>query len=394
MIAEAALLSAQPPDSAPAKAIHFRDSLVVVLALTTGAMDAVTYLRLGKVFSSVITGNLALLGVAAGQPNPGLAVNGGLALAGYGAGVLIGGAIAGIPDSHQPVWPRQVTAALATELLMLAVLCGGWLAAAGHPSGGGRLALLVVAAAAMGMQSTAVRRLGQMSTTYLTSTLTGLLHAMAVRSWPSEWQRSTGVLAAFVVGAVLGAVAALESPSLVPAAVLIPLAAVVACSLPAAVKQTPRLRQTRPLRVLFRGRELLSEKHRQRDGKLVQFAQVCLGQLGDQIVAFLGELHPHHPGVLVVRPPADEPACFRSVDETHGAMPLQQQVIGDFPDGRRLRARVPLDRHEQLVLGRGESHGGRLLLAPPQEAPQRHAEAQVVPEDIVSRRDGTLLSPR
>jgi uncharacterized membrane protein YoaK (UPF0700 family) len=39
----------------------------------------VTYLRLGKVFSSVITGNLALLGVAAGQQNLSLAENGGLA---------------------------------------------------------------------------------------------------------------------------------------------------------------------------------------------------------------------------------------------------------------------------------------------------------------------------
>lgn len=132
------------------------------------------------------------------------------------------------------MWPRQVTMALAAEFLVLAGFSGGWLAAAGHPAGGGRLALLAVGGAAMGMQSTAVRRLGQMSTTYLTSTLTGLLHALAARRWPSEWQRSTGVLAAFVAGAALGAVAALQSPSLVPAAILIPLAAVVTCSLPAA----------------------------------------------------------------------------------------------------------------------------------------------------------------
>ena len=364
MIAKAAFLSGrQPPDNAPRQAIRFRDSLVVALALTTGAMDAVTYLRLGKVFSSVITGNLALLGVAAGQQNLSLAENGGLALAGYGAGVLIGGAIAGIPDSRQPVWPRQVTMALAAELLVLAGLCGGWLAAAGRPSGGGRLSLLVVAGVAMGMQSTAVRRLGQMSTTYLTSTLTGLLHAMAVRRWPSEWQRSTGVLVAFVAGAVLGAVAALESPSLVPAAILIPLAAVVACSLPVAVKQ-PR---TLPSSPGFAG--LPRKKFGQRGGKLTQFGQVPLGQLGDQPVAFLGEFHPYHPGVIVVRPPADEPAGFRAVHEAHGAMTLQQQVVGELSDGRRLGAWVSLDRHKQLVLGRGKTHRVRLLLAPPQEAP-------------------------
>lgn len=235
MITNSAFLAGhQPPGRAPRKAIRFRDGLVVVLALTTGAIDAVTYLRLGRVFSSVITGNLALLGVAAGQRDAGLALNGGLALAGYGLGVLAGGAFARIPEKGQPTWPRQASVTLALELLVLAGFSGGWLAASGHPSGGPRQVLLAVAAAAMGMQSTAVRRLGQMSTTYLTSTLTGILHAFAIRSWPAEWQRSTGVLLTFVAGAALGGLAALHAPAAVPAAIMVPLAAVVACSLPAA----------------------------------------------------------------------------------------------------------------------------------------------------------------
>ena len=77
---------------------------------------------------------------------------------------------------------------------MLAAFSGEWLAAGGHPAGASRLALLLLAAAAMGLQSTAVRRLGQMSTTYLTSTLTGVITAVALRRWPAEWQRSTGIL--------------------------------------------------------------------------------------------------------------------------------------------------------------------------------------------------------
>jgi uncharacterized membrane protein YoaK (UPF0700 family) len=235
----------QPSGEAPRKAIRFRDSLVVVLALTTGAVDAASYLRLGKVFSSVSTGNLALLGISAGQRNAGLAVNAGLALAGYGLGVLVGGALAGTPEKDQPTWPRSVTVTLAAELLLLAAFSGGWLAADGHPSGGPRLALLGAAAAGMGMQAAAVRRLGPMSTTYLTSTLTGLLEALAIRRWPSEWQRSTGVLAAFAAGAVLGGLAALQAPAAVPAAVLVPLTAVVACSLPAAAPAPSRGRAPR-----------------------------------------------------------------------------------------------------------------------------------------------------
>jgi hypothetical protein len=91
--------------------------------------------------------------------------------------------------------------------------------------------------AGLGMQATAVRRLGPMSATYLTSTLTGILQALAIRRWSPEWQRSTGVLLAFAIGAVLGGLAALQTPAAVPAAVLVPLAAVVTCSLPTAVNR-------------------------------------------------------------------------------------------------------------------------------------------------------------
>jgi uncharacterized membrane protein YoaK (UPF0700 family) len=210
---------------------RYRDLLVVVLTLTTGTLDAVSYLRLGKVFSSVITGNLALLGVAAGHRDAMLALNGGLALAGYGCGVLAGGAFAGLPERAQPVWHVRVTITLAVELAVLAGFSGWWLADGGHPSGGSRHALLLLAAAAMGMQSTAVRRLGQMSTTYLTSTLTGILAALAIRRWPAAWQRSTGILIAAVIGAASGALVVTYSPLWVPAAVLIPIAAVLAGSL-------------------------------------------------------------------------------------------------------------------------------------------------------------------
>ena len=44
----------------PSAAERHRDILLIVLTLTTGALDAVTFVRLGKVFSSVIT----FLGVA------------------------------------------------------------------------------------------------------------------------------------------------------------------------------------------------------------------------------------------------------------------------------------------------------------------------------------------
>ena len=85
--------------------------------------------------------------------------------------------------------------------------------------------------AACWLESTAVRRLGQISTTYLTSTLTGILTALAIRRWPPGWRRSTGILIAAVIGATLGAVAVSYSPHWAPTAVLIPIAIVLGGSL-------------------------------------------------------------------------------------------------------------------------------------------------------------------
>jgi uncharacterized membrane protein YoaK (UPF0700 family) len=196
--------------------------LVVILTLSTGALDAVCFLRLGRVFSSVITGNLALIGIAAGERNGGLAANGGLALAGYAAGVVLGTPFAGITERGQPAWPRRVTVTLAVELVILVVFSAGWLISGSHRGPAIRMVLLVLAATAMGVQTAAVRRLGPMSTTYLTSTLTGLFAALAIRRMPEDWQRSVGVIVALVVGAIFGSLAATQSPSWVPAAVLVP----------------------------------------------------------------------------------------------------------------------------------------------------------------------------
>jgi uncharacterized membrane protein YoaK (UPF0700 family) len=81
------------------------------------------------------------------------------------------------------------------------------------------------------MQSAAVRRLGQFSTTYLTSTLTGVVAGIATRSLPDGWQRSLAILAALPVGAVIGAITAGNAPDLVPLVVLVPLAAVAGTAL-------------------------------------------------------------------------------------------------------------------------------------------------------------------
>lgn len=218
-----------------------RDTRVVLLTVTTGAVNAVTFLALGKVFSSVITGNLVLLGIAAGTRTGSEAIHSGAALAGYALGVVLGAPIAARGDDRARTWPRSVTATLAAELCVLAAFCVGWELSHGHPRGGGQLTLLIVVSAAMGMQSAAVRRLGQMSTTYLTSTLTGVLGALATGTVPDAIGRSAGVLAAGAAGAAAGGALATEAYPWLPALILLPVILVIAGSV--VVSDMPRLRQ-------------------------------------------------------------------------------------------------------------------------------------------------------
>jgi uncharacterized membrane protein YoaK (UPF0700 family) len=208
-----------------------RDYRVVVLTITSGAVNAVSFLALGKVFSSVITGNLVLLGVAATTHSAPEALHAGLGIAGYAAGVLVAAPLAARRSERAGTWPASVTATLAAELVVLTGFCIGWELSGGSPQDGGQVALLIVAAAAMGMQSAAVRQLGQMSSTYLTSTLLGVLAGLATRTRPEGLGRSVGALAAVVVGALAGGILARSAHAWVPVAVLLPLGVVVARSL-------------------------------------------------------------------------------------------------------------------------------------------------------------------
>ena len=210
--------------------VSIRDSLVVVLTLTTGAVDVTSFLALGNVFSSVVTGDLVLLGASAGTGRPELAVHSGVALAGYVAGVMAGAPLAGRRHHAAGTWPPSVTITLAVELVILAAFSVGWELAGTHPSGGGQLALVAVLAAAMGLQAAGVRRLGQMSTTYLTSTLTALIAGLVTGGKPDGMARSMGVLATLIIGAIAASILLEQARAWLPLVILLPLGLVIVAS--------------------------------------------------------------------------------------------------------------------------------------------------------------------
>jgi uncharacterized membrane protein YoaK (UPF0700 family) len=209
----------------PAK--RARDILLVLLGFATGATDATAFVRVGHVFASVITGNLILLGISAEQADGKLAVFGACALGGYGLGVMLGApGRARRQESGQrdeSLWPVGTTKTLILELGLLIAFAILWEAAGTHPSRGLQLALLALAAGAMGAQSTAVRRLGGFSTTYLTSTLTGVLEEIVARRWSDSTTRSVLIIMAAVGGAASAIAVITQARSALPALPLVPL---------------------------------------------------------------------------------------------------------------------------------------------------------------------------
>ena len=220
-----------------------RDLLVVVLTVTTGGVDAAAFLHLGHVFSSVITGTLVLLGVAAGTHDGALAGNCGVALASYVAGVAVGAPVSArragrwlaawrgrhphAVIAQREIWPSWLTVALGLEFCVLAVFCLGWELSRGHPSGAGEQMLLAAAGIAMGIQAATIRHLGEISTTYLTGTMTGVVSALVTGHWPNGLGRSLGIFAAVIVGACASALVTAYVPALLPVVLLVPLALVV-----------------------------------------------------------------------------------------------------------------------------------------------------------------------
>jgi uncharacterized membrane protein YoaK (UPF0700 family) len=199
-----------------------RNALVVVLIVASGSVDAVGFLRLGGVFTSVMTANMVLLGVSAGTRDAALAAHAGAAFGGYILGSFAGSRLAGQARDGQPVWPDRISMTLTVELAVLTVFAAWWEAVGGHPPGPQTYGLLTVNAIALGIQSAAVLRFGVpgLSTTYLTGTLTQFVASLSRGRFMTQ---SLASLLAVVSGGAVGAVLAVEAPRFMP---IVPLGAV------------------------------------------------------------------------------------------------------------------------------------------------------------------------
>ncbi len=183
-----------------------RDMLLNLLTVSSGAMDAISFIALGKVFSAFMTGNIAFLGLRVAGASAPETVAILSSILGFALGVFVSVKIVG-PSKDAVIWSQRVTVSLAISLIAHAAFQILWSGVGGQPSFDTPCVLLASWAFAMGMQSAAIRSLhvDGVFTTAATATIIFLVGDFASwRSTRTESRRLAGVLISLFIGATAG----------------------------------------------------------------------------------------------------------------------------------------------------------------------------------------------
>jgi uncharacterized membrane protein YoaK (UPF0700 family) len=177
----------------------------LVLTFTTGIVDAVSYLGLGRVFTANMTGNIVFLGfgIAGSSGLPVIAPL--VSLAAFLVGAGGGGVLA---DRVEERHPQHIARALAIEVSLIGMAAVLAAAVDVRPNAVSGDIVIALLALAMGVRNATVRRIGvpDLTTTVLTMTLTGLAadSPLAGGSGSGSTRRIAAVLA-MLTGALAGA---------------------------------------------------------------------------------------------------------------------------------------------------------------------------------------------
>ncbi len=214
--------------------MSYRTWSLAALSFASGSMDVLTYVGIGDVFTSAMTGNSALFAIALGRGELLAASRSMTALAGFALGVAAATILhtAFARDDNQE---QGLLALLGLELIFLLVCATVWNLSA-SPSGGWTLyGIVALSALGMGTQAAAAMKLKTgvpgISTIVFTTVLVRivmvwtetLLHAGRARETLADIRPHHGTFAAYIAGGiVLSSAMFLKSPLLIA----VPIAAV------------------------------------------------------------------------------------------------------------------------------------------------------------------------
>jgi uncharacterized membrane protein YoaK (UPF0700 family) len=200
--------------------LNVATAILLLTALAAGVVDVISFSRLGGIFTSAMTGNLALLGYYAASGAIHSAIKSLSALAGF----IVGCGVGALQSRNKPD-RSAVKTILALEALILAVCAFGSM----QPLVSGSQDLMegeiLLLGFAMGLQSIVGTRLKQTNVVF-TSTLIKIV-TTPFGTRPNEGKantikRETSVVVAYLVGAMI---AGISVATRFAGALLIPLAA-------------------------------------------------------------------------------------------------------------------------------------------------------------------------
>ena len=211
--------------------VGVRNRLFDALTLSSGAIDSISFLGLGKVFTAFMTGNVAFLGMGiAGNTMPRVASVLASMIA-FAVGIYLATIIQSSGEQKSDViWSPRTTLVLGVSLLAHLGFVAIWFANSGRPDASLFPILLAVWALAMGLQSGAVRKLHVEG--IFTTAATGTLMVLAsdVVNWKKtvdERRRARFVLLSLCIGATAGAYLFFHAPIFAPVLPLVITAGVV-----------------------------------------------------------------------------------------------------------------------------------------------------------------------
>lgn len=177
------------------------DAPLAGLTVISGLVDAISYVGIGQVFMANMTGNLLILGFAAGDPSKFPLVATAIAVMGF----FLGAGLAGQLVERVPNVRRRLILAMAMETSLFGITTVGSFLL--PTTQAGRYPLIVALGVAMGGRNTVVRRLKipDISTTVVTGTLANLAADSVLGTGRhTRARRRAGEIVALVLGAWAG----------------------------------------------------------------------------------------------------------------------------------------------------------------------------------------------
>ena len=204
---------------------------LALLALASGSTDVMAFLTLGNIFTSAMTGNMALLAIAIGRGRLIEALLSFLALIGFMFGVAVATAVYNPGKGPARLVLRPL---LLMEIACLAGFAAGWYVVDRSLQSVGLYVLILLSATAMGIQGVSARHINApgINTIVFTSTLVTIVMSVSgAVTRPSlhppvrrNTVRQVGIFLAYGLGGLLAASLIWRGAGIIP---WVPLVAVI-----------------------------------------------------------------------------------------------------------------------------------------------------------------------